>query len=128
MIALREMVALSTEAKRLFRKNDSAEKNLAGYAKICWWNECVQLFQVFNNGIEKIYTMAKELQTNDLCKNSSKKIITLWEDHAVRSKIIVQQAAKIDYGMVFCKSCFNLEGDADGLAFVTGAEIKNSPK
>lgn len=36
MIALREMVAFSTEAKRLFRKNDSAEKNLAGYAKIGW--------------------------------------------------------------------------------------------
>ena len=99
------------------------KKNLAGYATIRWWNEWVQLFQVFNTGIEEIYTIAKELQTNNLCKNSSKKIITLWEDHAVRSKIIVQQAAKIDYGMVFCKSCFNLEGDADGLTYVTGAGV-----
>ena len=33
-------------------------------------------------------------------------------------------AASIDYGMPFCKSCFNLEGDADGLSFVTGEEIK----
>ena len=70
--------------------------------------------------------MAKELQTNNLCKKSSKKIITLWEDHAVRSKIIVQQAAKIDYGMEFFKSCFNLECDADELAFVTCAEIKKT--
>ena len=39
MIALRDMVVLSTEAKSLFYKNDSIEKNLAGYAKIRWWNE-----------------------------------------------------------------------------------------
>ena len=41
---------------------------------------------------------------------------------------MVQLAASIDYGMPFCKSCFNLESDADGLAFVTGEEIKKLEK
>ena len=33
-------------------------------------------------------------------------------------------AASIDYAKPFCQGKFNLEGDADGLAFVTGTEIR----
>ena len=36
MIATRELVSISTDAKRLFRENDTEDKNLAGYAKNCW--------------------------------------------------------------------------------------------
>ena len=52
----------------------------------------------------------------------------MWSDPLVRSKIIVLLAASIDYGMPFCKGCFNLEEEADGLAFVTGEEIKKLEK
>ena len=33
-------------------------------------------------------------------------------------------AASIDYAKPFCQGTFNLEGGADGLAFVTGTEIR----
>ena len=48
----------------------------------------------------------------------------MWENDFTQAKIRVQCAAKIDYGQPFCKACFNLEGDADGLSFVTGMEIQ----
>ena len=36
MIATRELTRISTDAKRLFRENDTEDKNLAGYAKMRW--------------------------------------------------------------------------------------------
>ena len=77
------------------------------------------MFQLHEIG--KIYNMAKELHGNDLCANLFKKITELWECDYVKSKIVVQIVAQIDYGMVVCKVCFNLEGDSDGLSFVTAA-------
>ena len=40
------------------------------------------------------------------------------------ARLLVQMAASIEYEKPFCTAAFNLEGDADGLAFVTGTEIK----
>lgn len=121
-------IPISTDAKRLFRENDTAEKNLAGYAKIRWWNNWVQMYQICNNGCDKIHPIATQLLSNDKCEASSKNIIAIWKDPIARARVIVQLAANIDYGIPFCKSCFNLEGDAYGLAFVTGEEIKKLGK
>ena len=38
------------------------------------------------------------------------------------SKLLMQIAASIDYAIQFCKGTFNLQGDADGILFVTGSE------
>ena len=124
MIAVRQLLGNSTDAKRVFREMDSNERDLAGYAAIRCRNEWVQLFQIFNKGLECIYNVAKEMSSNELCKKSSLKIIQMWENDFTQAKIRVQCAAKIDYGQPFCKACFNLEGDADGLSFVTGMEIQ----
>ena len=40
------------------------------------------------------------------------------------ARLLMQIAASLDYAAPFCKATFNLEGDADGLAFVTGTEIE----
>ena len=53
------------------------------------------------------------------------KLIKMWEDLCLKAKLTVQVTVKVDYGMSFCKAGFNLKGDADGLAFVIGAEIQN---
>ena len=40
------------------------------------------------------------------------------------ARLLMQIAASLDYAAPFCKTTFNLEGNADGLAFVTGTEIE----
>ena len=52
----------------------------------------------------------------------------MWEDLGVRARLTVQIATKIYYGIPFCRADFNLEGGADGLSFVTGAEIRKLEK
>ena len=124
MITVRLLLSNSSEAKRVFRSLDSNEKDLAGYAAIRWWNDWIQQVQIFNMGIEKILTLALELKNNDKCSASSGKLIELMEDKKSLARLSVQISASIDYAKPFCKATFNLEGDADGLAFVTGGEIK----
>ena len=120
---VRSVVSLSHEAKQLFRSNDSEGKDLAGYAEIRWWNDWVQQVQIYNMGIEKVMNIANILKSNEKCKKSSEKLLTLMEDKKKYARLIVQMAASIDYAKPFCQGTFNLEGDADGLAFVTGTEI-----
>ena len=40
------------------------------------------------------------------------------------ARLLMQIADSLDYVAPFCKATFNLEGDADGLAFVTGTKIE----
>ena len=101
MIATRELVSISTDAKRLFRENDTEDKNLAGYAKIRWWNNWVQMYQIYNNGCESVNCTATQLLSNDKYRASSRKSTALWKDPITRSKSDVQLAANIDYGMPF---------------------------
>lgn len=86
------------------------------------------MHQIYNNGCESVNCIVTQLLSNDKCEASSRKIMALWKDLITRSKNIVQLVATIDYGMPFCKSCFNLEEGADGLAFVAGEEIKKLEK
>ena len=109
------MLSISTEAKRLFRCKDINDEDLAGYSAIRWWDEWVQLYQIYNNDISSIYDIAKELLNDNNCRHSSAKLIKIWEDLGVRARLTVQIATKIDYGMPFCRAGFNLEGSADGL-------------
>ena len=121
---VRSMLSISHEAKRLFRTFDSEEKDLAGYAAIRWWNDWVQQLQIFNMGIDKIETLAQQLKQNDKCEASSSKILILMGEKKAYARLLMQIAASLDYAAPFCKTTFNLEGDADGLAFVTGTEIE----
>ena len=121
---VRSLVSISNIAKQVFRSNDSEGKDLAGYAEIRWWNDWVQQVQIYNMGIDKIMEMANILKSNEKCKKSTKKILTLMECKKSYARLLVQMAASIDYAKPFCKATFNLEGDADGLAFVTGTEIE----
>ena len=73
---VRSMMSISHEAKRLFRTFDSEEKYLAGYAAIRWWNDWVQQLKIFNMGIDKIETLARQLKQNDKCEASSKKSLS----------------------------------------------------
>ena len=72
MTKVRLLVSKSHDANTLFRKFDSEEKDLAGYAAIRWWNDWVQQVQIFNMGIDKIKHIIEILQSNDKCAASSK--------------------------------------------------------
>ena len=69
-------------------------------------------------------TLALELKNNDKCSASAGKLIEFLENKKSLSRLSVQISASIDYAKPFCKATFNLEGDVDGLDFMTGGEIK----
>ena len=71
MVAVRQILLVSIEAKILFCAHDTQERDLAGYTKIRWWNECVQLFQTSNNWVETILEIAEALKADKHCKKSS---------------------------------------------------------
>ena len=52
----------------------------------------------------------------------------MWENLGARAKSTVKMASNICQKMHFCKAGFNLDGDTDGLSFVTGTEIKKLEK
>ena len=68
--------------------------------------------------------IAESLRENNKCKKSSEKLVQLINCRKSFARLTVQISALIDYATPFCKGAFNLEGDADGLAFVTGTEKK----
>ena len=91
-----------------------------------WWNDWVQQLQIEKMGLQRVLDMALQLRGSELCKASAKKIIALLENPVSRARLEVQLGASIDFGRPFCKAGFNLEGDADGLAFCVHAEIKKT--
>ena len=123
---IRLSLSNSSDAKRLFRSFDSEAKDLACYAATRWWSDWLQQVQIFNIRIENILTLALELKNDDKCSASAGKLIKLLGDKKTLARLSVQVSASIDYAKPFCNTNLNLEGDSDGLDFVTGSEIKNA--
>ena len=68
MVAVRQMLSVSTEEKIIFCSHNIQEIELAVYAKIRWWNEWVQIFHISNNGVETIIYIAKLSKQTSIAK------------------------------------------------------------
>ena len=81
------MLSISTDTKIIYYGDDINDKDLAGYSTIRWWNEWLQLYQIYNNDVSLIYNIAKELLNNNHFRNSSIILIKMWEGLMCKSQI-----------------------------------------
>jgi hypothetical protein len=115
---VRVMFGKSNEATRLWKEHSVNGQPLASFAGVRWWNEYLQVCQIYGMGLDALLDVARQLRANQLCAESSLKIIRALEDETARGLILMQLAATVDAGKCMVEATFALETDSGGAAFV----------
>ena len=120
---VRGATANSNVAKRLFADMHPDGDKLPSSAGHRWWNSVVQMMTAFDLGLPGLLEFATKLQSQELCKKSSEKLIRMLNDPTVQAMVLVEMTAVAEAARVMLAFTFTMESNAP-VVLVAHEEIR----